>query len=99
MVATPSGTRVYVTMSISLPSAIFVVFAFWKLITFMTANNPRIVADSSGFFVCLGFMLVLLAMVAWGFFPEATKAQELLTRIVFNPTVAELEQQTTFHGY
>jgi hypothetical protein len=95
MVATPRGTRVKVTMSISLFSAIFVVACFGVIAHIISASNPdipRIIADPSVFFVGLGFMFVLAAMVGWGFFPEATKARELLTRAVFDPTISELER-------
>jgi len=95
MVATPSGTRVEVTMLISLFAAIFLAVCFGMLANFMI----DMVVGSHEFFVCLGFMLVLVVMVAWDFFPEAGKARELLTKAVFNPAIAELEQQCTSNGY
>jgi hypothetical protein len=81
---------------------IFVVACFGVIAKIMFASNPdipRIIADPPVFFVGLGFMIVVVAMVAWGFFPEATKARELLTRAVFNPTITKLEQQSTLDGY
>ena len=105
MLATPAGTRVKVTMFISLFSAIFVVLFFVVATNLMIAGNPGIVnptpvvADLPGLLIYLGFMLVVVAMVAWGVFPEATKARELLARAVFNPTITELAQQSTLDGY
>jgi len=97
LVATPTGTRVEVIMSIPLLSAIFVALFIGVLIHL--ADNAGPVADNPGFFVvCLGFIVFLVAMVAWGFFPEATKARQLLTRAVFNPTITELQQQSMLDG-
>ena len=102
---TPMGTRVEVAMSIPLFSAIFVVIFFVAAAKLMIAFNPGIVnsvpvvTDTFGFLITLGAMLIVVAMFAWGFFPEVAKARELLTRAVLNPSITELELQSTPDGY
>ena len=102
---TPTGTRVKVTMSISLFSALFVVLFFVVAAKLMIAFNPGIVnptpvvTDTFGFLISLGPVLLVVAMFVWGFFPEATKARELLTRAVLNPTITELELHGTLDSY
>src|SRR5215470_6947857 len=94
ILATPRGTRVEGTMTISLFAAIFVIACFGVIARIMLASNPvmpRSLADPAGFFVGLAFMIVVVAVVAWHFFPEATKARELLTRAVFDPSITELK--------
>jgi hypothetical protein len=86
-------------MTISLFAAIFVIACFAVIARIMFASNPGIplnITDPPGFFIGLGSMIAVSAVVAWHFFPEATKARELLIRVVCNPSITELVAQTTF---
>jgi hypothetical protein len=86
IVATPGGTRVKVTMFIHPFVAIFM--ACWLGIAVRIMMS---VSDINLFPVCIVFMIIGVAVMARGFFPEARKARQLLTRAVSNPTINEPE--------
>ena len=94
IVATPRGTRVNVTMFIHPFAAIFM--AVWLG---MVARAMVVVSEVNLFPVGIAFMVIGIAVMMRGFFPEARKARELLTRAVFYPSITELEAQTTSDRY
>jgi len=90
IVATPRGTRVKVTMFIHPFAAIFMAVWLGMAVRIMVS-----VSDVNLFPVGIVFMIIGVAVMGRGFFPEARKARELLTRAVFDPSITELEAQAT----
>jgi hypothetical protein len=92
IVATPRGTRVKVTLFIHAFAAIFMAIWFLMVARFM-------IPDTEVFPVGIVFPIIRVAMIGWGFFPEARKNRNLLTKAVLNPSITEFEAQTTLDGY
>ena len=92
IVATPTGTRVKVTMFIHPFAAIFMAFWFG-----MVGNG--IVNGNGAFPILIGMLIFGVVLVAWGFYPEATKARRLITDAVLNSAITTAQAQTTIDAW
>lgn len=92
MVATPTGTQVKVTMFIHPLVAVFM--TFW-----LGMVGRGMLTENSAFPFLAGMFTFGVALIAWGFFPEAAKARRLITDAVLNSAITTVQAQATYDGW
>jgi len=73
-------------------AAIFMAFWFG-----MVGNG--IVNGNGAFPILIGMLIFGVVLVAWGFYPEATKARRLITDAVLNSAITTAQAQTTIDAW